>query len=366
MYRKITKFIILTINLALTAITIMSCEETSSKVEEFNIEKSDYKDWDRLLNVESVIQLQETDCNLMSYARKCIVTDSNIFFWDYKAKCIYSFSTDGKFICQIGRLGHSGSEYAELWDICMGEKDSTIMVLDGRGVLCYNPKDGRFVERKKFSSPNFGEYEIIAPVGASDFLCYTDSRNSNSIVLDSPKGWEGLRKSKRYHFGVNYFYRYKNSYRVISDYGDFYIDNYEDGKLKTLYKFNLGEDALPDDILPKTFEEFNVVDKSPKYFKCITDACETSKWLCLRLVGPKQEYYSAFINKDNKTYAFGKSSQSLGLGIIDAKGEHFYALIYPEFVPPKSFGKRILEKYNIPSQKNSPVVVKLKLNEKAL
>ena len=44
--------------------------------------------------------------------------------------------------------------------------------------------------------------------------------------------------------------------------------------------------------------------------------------------------------------------------------DYFYALIYQEFAEQGSLGRKILEKYNI--TKNSPVVVKLKLNENIL
>ncbi len=337
--------------------------EASSDVREFKLEKTDYKDWAKLLDVVSIVQLQESDSCLMSFAQKCIFTNDCIVFWEYKAKKIYSFSYDGKFLRQIGRMGHSASEYTNIDDICTTNNDSVMMLLDNRGVACYDVNSGKFVGRKKFFSQKLGEYQRIAPVGNSEFLCSTYNETPNSIVLDSPKGQVGLREGKRFHLGTDCFYKYQNAYRVVSDYGDFYIDSYENGKFKILYKINLGAQALPENVLPKTSKEFDVSYNSPEYFKCISYAYETDGWLFLRLTGPNQEYYAAFINKRNGAYALGREAP-LGLTVMGVKDNCFYALVYPNEEEHGTLGRKILEKYNI--TKNSPVVVKLKLNEAAL
>lgn len=364
MYRNLFKYLALVLYVGFVSLCMVSCEKVSPYAQTFELKDAQGCNWDSLINVESVVQLQENDSCLMSYDKKCLITDHYIIFWDYKAKRIYSFSREGKFLCQIGRLGHAVSEYMEIMDVCMAEKDSAVMLLDGRGILYYHPRTGKFITRKKFSSPNFGEYEQAVPVESSAYLCYSDSRNSNSIVLDTPRGQQGLRKSKRYHFGVNYFYQFNGSYRVISDYGDFYIDKYENRQLKTLYKIDLGSQALPDDIRQKTFEEFNAVDNAPDYFKCITDACETNNMLYLGLIGPHQERYIAFINKDSGSYVFTKDERSLGMYVVCARGNDFYALIYPDSASPSSFAKKVLAKFHVSSSDSRPVVVKFRIYEK--
>jgi hypothetical protein len=109
------------------------------------------------------------------------------------------------------------------------------------------------------------------------------------------QGITGLRKSKRYYWGVNFLVKYKGSIRVVSDFEDFYIDHYEDGKLKILYKIDLCSEVLPDDVLPKTSEEFDAVWNSPEHFKFIGGACEVSDWLCIKPYGLKPTYYIAFL-----------------------------------------------------------------------
>ncbi|HEY9542144.1 6-bladed beta-propeller [Prevotella sp.] len=344
----------------------MACKQTPANSKEFHVDNYGYKNWSTLLNIKDVIQLQENTNCLMSYAAKCIVLDSTIIYQDYKAKRIYSFSSDGKYLCTIGKMGHAASEYTSIKDICINKKDSVMMVLDDRGLVCYNLYDGKFKERKKFFSQNSNEYEKAEFVGNSEFICFTDNRNDNTIVYDSQKEVKGLRKGKRFHFVLNPFYKYNEECRVLSDYGDFYIDNYKDGRLETLYKIDFGKNALPADVLPKTYKDFEVVDNSTDYFKCIVEAHETSNWLYLKVVGPKQEYYIGFFNKKKGSYAFGQDDGKLGMFVIGAKEDNFYAIIYPEFVSPKSFANEILKKYGIDGSKNTPIIVKFCLNEKAL
>ena len=159
--------------------------------------------------------------------------------------------------------------------------------------------NGDYIDRPKLKTSKCNEYGRIIPVSNSEYLCFIDTEDEYSIVLDSPEGIKGLRKSRRFHYVLNPFYEYMGKFRVISDYGDFYIDGYENGELQTLYKINLGNEALPANMLPKTRKEFQTVDNSSNYFKCILDACETKKWICVNLVGPNNEYYVAFLNKED-------------------------------------------------------------------
>lgn len=361
MKKNIIRSLIMSSMFFLVAVIFISCNEEKTYAKEFNIDNIDFNKWDNLLKVERITQLKENDSCLMSYASKCIITDSIIIFQDYKAKRIYSFANDGTFLCQIGNIGHSASEYTSIVDIFMNKGDSLLMVLDERGIACYRPIKGEFVSRKKFFESNASEYDKAIQVDENKYLCLTTSDNSNSIVLDSPQGQTGLRKSKRFHFVTELFYKTEGKYRVVSDYGDFYIDSYENGELKPLYKINLGSEALPGNILPQTFEEFEAVDKSPKYFKCITDAHETSEWLFIQTVGPNQEYYIGFINKNDGTYAFGKIKDLGSMAFIGATSDYFYAIVYPEFALPDTFAEKVVKQYGGGNEKKTPMIVKVKV-----
>ena len=90
---------------------------------------------------------------------------------------------------------------------------------------------------------------------------------------------------------------------------------------------------LPDNVLPRTFDEFNNVDNDPKYFKCIVEAYETNDWLYVVLVGPNMTYYYGFINKESGKYYFGKD---FSIVVTGADKDTFYGLVYPEYISKES------------------------------
>lgn len=338
---------------------VISCGESKTNVKVFTLNKSDFNDWAGLLNITDSVTLQETDSCIITYADKCILSGDSIYFWDHKVKCVYCFSKEGNIIRKIGNRGRSSSEYIEIKDMLVDKTHSILNIMDDRGILCYDLHTGNFIKRHKLSSPNSVEYERFAIVGEDSFLCFTDNRNKYSIVLDAPEKQIGLRESKRYHFVRKNFFSYDNRLMVLSDYGEFYIDEYIDGKLVPVYEIDLGNKALPDDFCPKTFEEFNIVDSNPEYFKCITEAYETSKWLYLVMVGPNQTYYYAFINKDTGKYVFGRD---MNVVVVGADKESFHALIYPEYLPKESYVWKLIEHQDRQDKRN-PIFIKFKINE---
>lgn len=64
---NIRNFAILS-SLIVGLLSLGSCKEKSSDVKVFSLQKSDYHSWSELISVEKVIQLQENDSCLMSYA----------------------------------------------------------------------------------------------------------------------------------------------------------------------------------------------------------------------------------------------------------------------------------------------------------
>ena len=344
------------------AMVIFSCgkDTADDNAKVFTIEDSDFKDWNSFLKIKEEVRLQGNDSScIITYCDKCIVDSGYMYFWDHKAKVIYRFSADGKFVCKIGERGRALSEYIEIKDMQVDKQASVLKVLDDRGILNYRLQDGKFIGRTNFFSSIPAEYDRFAIIGKDSFLCFTDIRNKFSIVLDTPAGQEGLRESKRFHLVTNCFYTYDGRCRVVSDYGEFYIDEYADGKLTTLYKFDLGNKQLPGNVLPQTLEEFNVVDNDPTYFKCITDVYETSSWLYALFVGPEQTYYHAFINKNSGKYVFGKN---LDVVIIGADETYFYALVYPGYISPESDIWNIVK--SKPNEDNEdPIFIRFSINE---
>ena len=350
--------------LIFASILVIACNNTPHDAREFIIDDFGFNDWDDLLEIVNVVQLSENDSCLLSNAAKCIITENHMLFEDNKSKRLYSFSHDGKYICTIGNIGRAKTEYLRIKDFCVYDNDSSVIVLEERGIVSYSLVNGDYIDRPKLKTSKCNEYGRIIPVSNSEYLCFIDTEDEYSIVLDSPEGIKGLRKSRRFHYVLNPFYEYMGKFRVISDYGDFYIDGYENGELQTLYKINLGNEALPANMLPKTRKEFQTVDNSSNYFKCILDACETKKWICVNLVGPNNEYYVAFLNKEGEKHICGKNNEDLGFYVTGADGDCFWALVYPEFISAKSWARKILQaNMTLVPDNNSPILIKFRINE---
>lgn len=344
---------------AFITVVILSCGETKTNAKVFNLKEYDFKDWARILQITDSVTLQETDNCIITYADKCITSGDSIYFWDHKVKSVYCFRKDGKYVRTIGNRGRSASEYIDIKDILIDKSQSALNILDDRGILFYDLHSGDFIKRHKFSSSNPIEYARFAIAGKDSFLCFTDNRNKYSIVLDTPEKQLGLRESERFHFVRKNFYSFDNKCRVLADYGEFNIDEYIDGKLMPIYEIDLGNKALPEDIRPKTFEEFNIADSNPEYFKCIAEAHETSEWLYLLLVGPNQTYHYAFINKETGRYVCGKD---MNIVVVDADKDLFHALIYPEYLPEKSYVWDMIH-HKEKQHKKTPVFIKFRINE---
>lgn len=313
---------------------LIACYNRKDDTEKvFKLEKRCFSEWTEIISVKDTVTLHSTDSSIITYADKCKMYDGNIYFWDHKLKKVYCFSRKGEIIRTIGAIGRSASEYIGIKDMWIDGKEKLLKILEERSIICYSLKNGKYIRCQKLYSDDPNEYERFAVVGRDSVICFTDNRNKNSIVLDTHNGTKGLRESKRFHFVTSMFYFFNEECRVLGDYGELKIDRYLDGKLKPLYRLDLGDDVLPDNVLPRTFDEFNNVDNDPKYFKCIVEAYETNDWLYVVLVGPNMTYYYGFINKESGKYYFGKD---FSIVVTGADKDTFYGLVYPEYISKES------------------------------
>lgn len=355
MKEKIIIFISLVVFITLIP---SSCSDDKGIARVYAVDDSNIKDLDRTIEITDSITLQGNDNCTMTICDKCISSGDKIYWADHKTKKIYCFAKDGKYIRTIGERGRATSEYIDINDMEVAENESALKILDDRGILYYSILDGKFIKRQKLSSDNPTEYGRFITVGKDSVLCFSINDEKYSIILDTPNNRVGLREAKRYHFITKMFYSYNNKCRVISDYGEFYIDEYKNGRLSPLYRINLGSKALPDDMRPLRFEEFNIIDNEPKYFKCITYACETSKWLYLQMVGPNQTYYHTFIYKDTGKYIIGKSP---GVVVAGVDNDSFYGIVYPEYLPEDSYLRNTIKLNN--KKSFNPIFVRFKIDE---
>ena len=344
-------------------VTVVSCNNAPKDVVVFKLEQHDFKSWNEIMCVESVDTFEQGGGCVLSYADKCVVTDDFVFFDDHKSKAIYQFTKKGEYVRRIGNRGKSKSEYIDIMDCNLDKSGSNILIMDERGMVSYDVVNGKFVGRQKFHSDKSIAYERFIVVGEDSFLCATNIKNAYSMVLDNPQGETGLRDGTCYPFVVDFFYKYNNTCHVLSDFGRFYIDKYENGHLIRKYEFDLNGEELPEDALPQNYDEFEKVYNDPEYFKCMTEAYESPKWLCAKLDGPKSQEYTAIINKKNGKYAFGAD---FPVNVVGTDGNSFYSLVYPAYLPDDSFMLDVLRKRGVADDEESPVLLKFSINESML
>ena len=343
--------------IGLVLIFLVSCTNVTDNFKTIKIDSADFSNWEELLEITDIVPLEEDSCYLISIADKCIFSKDYLFLSDYKTKKIYKYSKNGNFLGTIGKRGHAKNEYTDILDMWLTDNDSTLVILDTRSLLFYCTRTGEY--RKTVRNKNY-DYERFAIQNDGNILFVPDIDGKASIISDGIDGVKEIRERKRVPFIVNTFYNFENTCRVVSDYGDFYIDTYNDGELIKTYSFDFGTMALPEKLSSKTYEEFEKIDSEPNYFKCITQAFETRNILYVKFVGPNQTFYSLFYDKRNNKHVIGPSPQGTGIMIIGADNEYIYGIIYPDYIEDVSIREKIV---NITK---SPAIIKIQIKHEVL
>lgn len=277
----------------------------------------------------------------MSFATKCSITNDGLYYLDYKTHEIYHFDFNGKYINKIGNVGHGASEYVDIKDFFIDNKNGNVKVLSSNGIVNYDAKTGKFVSRESIKSDIFTDASsFVYSNNTYTFFCPT---YDYTIMEYKNKEFYNLRKSHGFQLACNRFFLTGEQINVIADYGDFYIDKLSANHLIRKYNIDLCGKELPKNKKTKDMGQFDKIDSSPSYFKCITEALESNKWLYLQVVGPKQTYYQMFINKENKKYYAGAVDTNAGLTFVASYNNHFYALVYPELVSKNSFVRKYIK-----------------------
>lgn len=355
-----------TIALIVASCILVACNSNKDKkksFQRFKIDKINYCTWANLINVDQLFMLQSEQP--LSMATKCLVGNREIVFWDYKLKSVFLFDTEGNYISNVGRRGNSQSEYTDISDIAYNKDSTIIKILDRKGILNYSARDGHFISFESLESQNYNFGKFI-PVDDGHYLFF-DLSNDYSIIdyrqEEKSLVVKGLRKNDRFQFCSEHFYRYRGDIRVFSDYGNFYIDSYENGRLSKMFEFDLGSLALPPSKKPYNYENFKKIDENPNYFKCIERIQESDTWLYLNIMGPNQTFYDVLLNKQTSGVFAGKSDMDTALTIIGTENEDFWALLYPDLIKENSYLYHKICDFIQNGQRN-PILVKVKIINK--
>ena len=350
------------LGMAIISVALMSsCQgQINEEAIVYEIDPVNFSSWVRLYKIEDITELENKDGYPLSNAYKCLVSNDRVVYWDYKGKNVSLFDRNGTFIHSVGSRGKASSEYIDIHSIAFNEDKSIIKVLDERGIINYSAKDGSYISRECQDLDDVALIEKFYPIG-NDYLLFSSQRE-NCITLYHEGKERGLRQKEGFVMSTEHFYGYKDTVRVISDYGDFFIDSYYNGNLQKRFVFDLAGRELPRENKPKSFAEFGKIDSDPLYFKSIVSAYETENYLYLSVVGYKRDAYDCFINKNTRKVYAGPSDKKSGICIMDCDEKYFYALIYSDSVEKDSFMYPIL-KDKIQNDEETVFLIKFVINE---
>lgn len=320
-------------------------------------------DWATRMQLKEVVCLSDNEDSLLSIARKCLLNDTRIVFWDHQLKCVYVYDRKGNFLFTIGRQGGAGYECADLRDIYLSRgAQARIELLDATGILVFDAEDGHFLEKKKLGQEHLAEYYQFAPLAVDDYLLFTPD-GEYSIYRCFGGQMKGLRKREGYQLITDRFSFNGDTCVVNADYGMFTIDTYSEGTLKAAYHLDFEGEELPVSLLPQTGKAFIKIDAKKEYFKSIASALESDQLLYAKVVGPSQTYYDVYYNKRTKRLLAGPSDMSLGINVVAVEGEFLYALVFPEYISDDNVLYGQVKKYFVRGIDSNPVLIKFKLNE---
>jgi hypothetical protein len=102
-------------------------------------------------NVRTII-LDDDEYAVIGHIDELQVFENYLFIMDkYKAKKLFIYNKDGKFVRQIGAQGQGPGEYTDLYDFCLDTQKREIYLLSSSGkVLIYNFDDGKFIKSLNF------------------------------------------------------------------------------------------------------------------------------------------------------------------------------------------------------------------------
>lgn len=313
-------------------------------------------DWDSTIQIEEVIPLESKDNCLLSYARKCIVADNKIIYYDEKQKSIFVFNETGDFLYEIDALGVGEGEYAIIKDIIVSYDKKSLLVLDNASVLAFDIKSGTFQNRIALNEDIAPDFYQFVNVGEEYFYFWSTDRDNCLYSYVNGK-IDAMRKRTGFPYVCQkFFYDSTGNLTLFPDYGCFNFEVIDNLSLHTKYIFDFGGKTLPETLIPANVSEFGSVDQKP-FFKCIMSAFETEKNLFVTTVSPDGSLYNICIDKQTKEVISGIQDKNAPVVVVDAVGEYFYGILYPFFFSKEDQFLKEIKKYGNDEDSN-PLIIK--------
>jgi len=313
-------------------------------------------DWNSKIQIEEVIPLDTKDDCLLSYARKCIVIDTKIIYYDEKQKSIFVFDNTGAFLYEIDALGGGEGEYTMIKDVIISHDQKSILILDNVSILGFEIETGKFQNRIILDENIASNFYQFANVEKELFYFWSTDKENCLYLYENGK-IDVIQKRMGFPYvSQKFFYDSTGTLNFLPDYGCFDIRGIKDHDVCTKYFVDFGKWTLPQALIPENAMEFNATDPKP-FFKGILSAFETGENIFLSTVSPAMSLYHICIDKQTKEIVSGSQDKNAPVVVVDAVGQYFYGILYPSFFSKDDQFSKEIRKYGR-NEESNPLVIK--------
>jgi len=206
----------------LTALTIISCRESSKPTTEvIDIDRAELVDtvlFSKYFNSPQIIKLETHKKCIIQEIYRLEVFEDKFYILDVKSNRLFVFDANGRYIYDIGKRGNGNKEYLQISDFSIDRQKKVVYVWDeGRGrALTFDTKTGKFLSMINHGVKESQCYDMLFTKGKL-YVNQSSSTSKNNkfmvkeIDIDSGEKKEELLNADVYNKGWNLPLRSKNS-----------------------------------------------------------------------------------------------------------------------------------------------------------
>ena len=298
---------------------------------------------DEMLDSVFYVKLETTDSCLIGKIDKLLFHSNKILVVENDRRLsILLFSTDGKFISKIGRLGQGPGEYVSIRDVAIDHINKNVVVLDASGKkLLYYDMNGDFLkEQRLFYYPTslavlndgsilFAQYRNVnshIPSVVDNMLLF--SENSNLTITGKTLSFTYRDKFKNIDLQSHDNFNVTASTVLFNQYfNDTIYEIKSSNKITAKYVIDMGDKNITSVFnAATTKDDFAAIVNANKHYHFKGLALETDDYFYCNINSFHSCYYS---KRKEKVLYYGGGFITAAYGINDAKLRKYIRMGYP-------------------------------------
>lgn len=358
--------------LYLLILLIYSCVPQKKNQPNFikiDIDNSEIIEPRTIIDSIQLISLETNKVSLIAKVKKLMIYKGDIFILDSRQQALFKFSSKGKFITKIHRIGKGPGEYIRISDFCIDKKrDQIILLTDGKNLSFYS-NNGEFVKQinlKDLVCHYFTYLEndnLLLYSETSEYRFYYYDLKKKKVIQKDIRSHDFIFKTGFGHLYSPFSQKDDNSY-YFTDIYSYDIFNIYANKIicKKLdfgkYGYNLeklslgmGQNAYKD--------QYKRLLLDGKYALNIFYFFETTNYVFLSYIFDKKTQTFILNKRTKSNYLFDQYQFPT---VNYYKDDYLYAIIEPlsieKYIPP-SFG---IENINV-NLNDNPIVITYKFKK---